>query len=284
MTGVLTPTLKNFSHYNPDENQFVFCALAAHPLVCSNNSNCQSKLRILRAVATHYPKLVTFMHQFYIVIRCLKVLEEIDKALWTGDLEYLISVSGVEGQLGKLFSKEVNVVYEMPVDKMQDVESSLLLTHAQLKADKVLDDYAEYVCCSCEQLYQRKSVSRVKLSDNLVTVVWPTLKAYIVENNPNASSEVLYMCTYCMPLIKKDKLPSRWVLNGLTVIPVPPELSKLDVLSMPLIQRAKCYQTVVSLGTYTGKVPTYNSLKACKGTMFFLPLPLNKTLDTLEKR
>ena len=31
------------------------------------------------------------------------------------------------------------------------------------------------------------------------------------------------------------------------------------------------------LGTYTGKVPTYNSLQAYKGTMFFLPLPLNKT-------
>ena len=236
---------EKFSHYNPDENQFVFCAIAGHPLVCSNDSNCQSKLRILRAVATHYPKLVTFMHQLYIGIRCLKVLEEIDKVLWTGDLEYLISVSGVEGQLGKLFSKEVDVVYEMPVDdvdEMQDVESSLLLTHAQLIADydKVLDDHAEHVCCSCERLYQRKSVSRVKLSDNLGTMVWPTLKAYI---------EVLYMCTYCKPLIKKDKLPSRCVLNGL-IVPVPPELSKLDVLSIQLIQRAKCYQTVVRLGTH----------------------------------
>ena len=116
-------------------------------------------------------------------------------------------MSGVEGQVGKLFSKEVDVVYEMSVDdvdEMQDVESSLLLTHAQLITDydKVLDDHAEYVCCSCERLYQRKSVSRVKLSDNLGTVVWPTLKAYIVENNPNASSEVLCMCTYCKPLIK----------------------------------------------------------------------------------
>ena len=43
------------------------------------------------------------------------------------------------------------------------------------------------------------------------------------------------------------------------------------------------YQTVVRLGTYTAKVPIYNSLKACKGTMFFLPLPLNKTLDTLDQ-
>ena len=30
-------------------------------------------------------------------------------------------------------------------------------------------------------------------------------------------------------------------------------------------------------------VPSHNSLKACKGTMFFLPLPLDKTKDTLEE-
>ena len=64
-------------------------------------------------------------------------------------------------------------------------------------------------------------------------------------------------------------------------MPIPPELAKLDALSSQLIQHAKCYQTIVRLGTYTAKVSVYNSLKACKGTMFFLPLPLNKTLETL---
>ena len=33
----------------------------------------------------------------------------------------------------------------------------------------------------------------------------------------------------------------------------------------------------------TTKVPIYNSLQACKGTMFFLPLPLKRTLETLEE-
>ena len=65
--------------------------------------------------------------------------------------------------------------------------------------------------------------------------------------------------------------------------PVPPEVSDLDSLSKQLIQHAKAYQTVVHLGTYTAKVPKYNSLKVCKGTMFFLPLPLNRTLETLRE-
>ena len=90
-------------------------------------------------------------------------------------------------------------------------------------------------------------------------------------------------CASCKPLIKKNKLPPRCVLNGLQMEPIPPELADLDSLSRQLIQLAKCYQTVVRLGTYTAKVPIYNSLKACKGTMFFLPLPLNKTLDTLDQ-
>ena len=77
-------------------------------------------------------------------------------------------------------------------------------------------------------------------------------------------------------------MPDRCVLNGLEVQPVPQGLQKLHPLSKQLIQREKAFQAVISPGTYTGKVPSYNSLKACKGTMFFLPLPLEKTVQTLE--
>ena len=59
--------------------------------------------------------------------------------------------------------------------------------------------------------------------------------------------------------------------------------SSFWALSKQLIQRAKAFQTVVRLGTYTGKVPTYNSLKACHGAMFFLPLPFEKTVQTIEE-
>ena len=90
------------------------------------------------------------------------------------------------------------------------------------------------------------------------------------------------MCNYCKPKIKADVLPPRCVLNGLETVPIPSELDKLDALSKQFIQLAKCFQTVVRLGTYTCKVPVYNSLKACKGNVFFLPLPFNKTCETLS--
>ena len=165
----------------------------------------------------------------------------------------------------------------------QSLETQLFITHAQTISDfeKQIDDDPVHSCCSCERLQQRKCVTRVSLSDNLGSKVWPALKAFMLEQNPDVNKQVLYMCNHCKPLIKQDILPAHCVLNGLQTVPVLPELAILHCLSKQLIQHAKCYQTVVRLGTYTAKVPVYNSLKACKGTMIFLPLPFSKTLKTL---
>ena len=59
-------------------------------------------------------------------------------------------------------------------------------------------------------------------------------------------------------------------------------LRNLNALENQFIQRAKCFQIVIRLGTYTGKVPLCNCLKAVKEIMFFLPLPLQNTLDRLD--
>ena len=168
--------------------------------------------------------------------------------------------------------------------RSHNLESWLQIRYAPVMHDlqKEIDDYPVYACCSCECLHQRKSVTPVTLGDNLGDVVWPELKSFILAHSPATEDDVLFMCNYCKPMIKLDELPGRCVLNGLQTVPIPPELNKLDSLSSQLIQRAKCFQTVVRLGTYTSKVPVYNSLKACKGTMFFLPLPLSKTECTLD--
>ena len=139
------------------------------------------------------------------------------------------------------------------------------------------------MCICCERLHQRKSVSVVSLSDVFKSDVWDELKAHVLKDRPTVVGQVLYMCQYCKTQVRSNNMPARCVLNGLQSVPIPLELAKLDLLSRQLIQRAKCYQTIVRLGTYTGKVPTYNSLQACKGTMFFLPLPLSKTMETLNQ-
>ena len=54
--------------------------------------------------------------------------------------------------------------------------------------------------------------------------------------------------------------------------------------SSQLIEHTKCYccQTSDLVHTLLKLMPTYNSLKTCKGTMFFLCLPLGKTLEQVK--
>jgi len=73
------------------------------------------------------------------------------------------------------------------------------------------------------------------------------------------------------------------MLNGLYTESIPEDLGNLNALESQFTQHAKCFQIVIRLGTYTGKVPICNSLKAVKGTMFFLLLSLQNTLDRLDE-
>ncbi len=211
--------------------------------------------------------------------------------LCAGDFHTLMEITRMD-DFETLLSNDVESSYEQCTDvvsadsvlRQPNLESQLEIINAQpITQLEKIDDFPENACCSCERLHQRKAVTRVKLSDDFSGDVCPTLKRFVLEQNPNAADQVLYMCNYCKPLIKKNKLPPRCVLNGLESVPTPAELPSLESLSRQLIQRAKCYQSIVSLGTYTAKLPIYSSLKACKGTMFLLPLPLHKTLETLDQ-
>ena len=260
-----------------------------HPLVCSLDNECTSRLRILRSASTHYPILRTFLRALNTAIKSNSIVSEIDKALVKGDFLSLTRLTNID-QYKMLLSNCVNSTYEnnlctakTPLRKA-GIELDLTIKHAKMIAqyEKEVRDYAEHACCSCQQLFKRKNVTKVKLTDSLGKVVWPLLKDFMHTEDEHVSDNQLYMCNYCKPLIRKDTMPARCVLNGLRLVKIPIELEKLDAMSRQFIQRAKGFQTIVRLGTYTKKVPRYNSLKACKGTMFFLPLPLHKTVETME--
>ena len=167
---------------------------------------------------------------------------------------------------------------------LPNLEPQLKVRHAELitSVEKKVNDYPEHACSSCERLFQRKDVTSLKKNDHKFSSgMWQRVKKCISERNPDICFDTLWVCQYCRLLLNKDKMPCRCFLNGLESEPLSAELANLDTLSKQLIQRAKAFQTIVRLGTYTAKVPKYNLLKACKGTMFFLPLPLEKTLETL---
>ena len=262
--------------------------LKGHSLLCYMGTECKSRLRILRSAATHYPILRSLIRAVYVAINSLRSVSKLDEALKSGDFAFLMN--NLDGDFDSLLSNDVETTHELTetahsVLRRRDLELHLQITHAGLIAEyqKAVEDYPQNPCCSCQQLHQRRNVTKINFSNRLGDTVWPALKQFMLRDNKQAADETHFMCNYCKSSMKHDKMPPRCVLNGLEVIPIPEELKNLDCLSKQFIQRAKSYQTVVRLGTYTNKVPTYNSLQACKGTMFFLPLPLGKTLETLDQ-
>ena len=118
--------------------------------------------------------------------------------------------------------------------------------------------------------------------DELKAQVWDELKAHVLKYQPTVAGQVLYMCHYCKTRVRSGDMPARCVLNGLQTVPIPKELAKLDLLSRQLIQRAKCYQTIMRLGTYTGKVPTYKFPSGLQRHHVFPPFATKQDSRNLE--
>ena len=114
-------------------------------------------------------------------------VQKIDRALGSGDFHTLMEITEI-GDFATLLSNDINTSYEQCTEAADSVlthagvENNLLIEHAQLitQFESEVDDYPEHVCCSCECLYQRKSVTKVKFSDKLGNAVWPRLKEFIL--------------------------------------------------------------------------------------------------------
>ena len=132
------------------------------------------------------------------------------------------------------------------------------------------------------RLMFRNNVTKFRYGvEKFKSPAWNKLNQHLITIDPDVVGRKLYVCKYCRPLLNKDKVPNRCILNGLITESIPNDLAKLNVLERQLIQKAKVFQTVVRLGAYTSKIPLHSSLKAVKGTMFFLPLPMERKINDL---
>ena len=161
-------------------------------------------------------------------------------------------------------------VEDYSVPGLGSIEHHLLKSNADLIAEVQArwKDDPEFPYCSCERLHQRKQVSGVNFThDKYHTDNWMQLRPYLDEHT--LDQNYLYVCKYCRPLLNGSIMPARCILNGLLTEAVPEELKRLNALSRQLVQRAKAFQTIVRLGTYTGNVPKYNSLQALQRFYIF---------------
>ena len=219
--------------------------LAGHPLPCTI-AGCQSKLRTLRAASPHYPMLRLFLILLYQTLRNHKFISSIDSALRSGSFESLALLCGYS-RYQKLFSGTEKVhdkLLEIQQPSLPDLESKLHVQHAEMIAEleaKLADD-PEYPCCSCERLHQKKNVTAFEFFEpqRFTSNMWLTLKAYMYMSDPDVISKTHYVCRYCRFSLNKDSMPSRCVLNGLEVEPVPIELQSTGNVKKQYFPITRC--------------------------------------------
>ena len=236
-----------------DENNTPHCIkytetvteLDGHPRICfSNDSKCCSKLRRLRSASVHYPNLRRLLKHFYKARKSHRTIDSIDTCLASGDVIELMKLRISENDEDQLRGTYYDTSNNKLPLRMEHLRLVLYFQYAtaieEFKA--AVTDQATYECISCERLLRRKSVTQAK---NMKGSVWNRLMSFKLLNDPlSLQNKVLYICTNCKTIIKNDKVPGRCVLNGLQCEPIPNELKNLDPLSLQLIQRAKCFQTV----------------------------------------
>ena len=94
--------------------------LRGHPLVCSNDGGCHSKLRILRSAAIHFPVLSTFLRLVCCALESHKFVQSIDEALCTGDFQSLMDITKV-CDFETLFNNELENSYEQCTEAADSV-------------------------------------------------------------------------------------------------------------------------------------------------------------------
>ena len=261
---------------------------AGHPLPCVSGM-CSSKIRILRAASVHYPALRKFLHAVYMARKHHSTVAEIDNALGTKDhktLCNLMCIEECEQLIGEsLRSENGDDCPEFSAEGLVNVENDVQIKYANIfeQYKQKLDEDFEYPCSSCERLHKKSYVTKYNADvTKFSSDKWKQLKQYLASRDDDFDDKIYYVCQHCRPLLNDNCLPATCVLNGLYVEEIPKELSKLNPLGRQLVQRVKPFQTIIRLGTYTGKVPIYNATKGLKGTMFFLPLPLQNTIEAFD--
>ena len=67
---------------------------AGHPIVCHlEGSPCESKLRILRAAAVHYPKVAQLQRSVYEAVKANKTIRDIDEAIHSKQYDCLFLIT-----------------------------------------------------------------------------------------------------------------------------------------------------------------------------------------------
>lgn len=127
-------------------------------------------------------------------------------------------------------------------------------------------------CCSCLRLFNLSRLKKIKNNDSSNEILVKILE------KTDQNTENLKICNKCFyHIYKSETIPLYSILNNMHIRRIPDEISCLNFYEKMLIQRSKCFQSIIKLKSY-GKYKR-NETPAIKGLAIHLPLELQSTQD-----
>ena len=141
-----------------------------------------------------------------------------------------------------------------------------------------IQDVPIYPCLCCNILQRRHNVRCI----NKVDYTGHKLLQKVVEHRHREETKQDFICDLCLLKLKAGVCPPRACLNDLCIDAVPPEIANLNTFEQMLIQQVKSFQTCIRLGVKAGKRPPSEMVRASRGTIVHLPLPLQENVKVMN--
>jgi hypothetical protein len=258
-------------------------------LPCVLEDECEDVVKLMLAVRSHSSVVERLLEEHvYPLKKSIRTLMTLERLMEQGTLEDLekmmkdtkvLNVESINGpsmdgvdleeRYGHLLKEFRAVEADHPVNPCYWCDRELSKRRMEIVSLKSLDDKSE------------KRMSD-KTKEKLKTRIKERLKS---EGSGRKWEEVFPMgiCKQCYTCIGTETVGRQMVENGLGVDEIPIELDVLNQYELMLVSLVKAFYSCVRLKPLKGNVPVNMQLKATRGNVAHLRIPLEETLDHVMK-
>ena len=249
-----------------------------YPYPCATVGNCTKRLCVLWQTSPHSLPLRTLLgyvvsvrswHRFWNHFN-----EQFLKARSKKSLDRL--VAHAKHALKRDEKKDVvSTIHRKSYQEQDLIETYAKELHTFFNA---IQDVPIYPCLCCNILQRRHNVRCISKVD----YTGHKLLQKVVEHRHREETKQDFICDLCLLKLKAGVCPPRACLSDLCIDAVPPEIANLNTFEQMLIQQVKSFQTCIRLGVKAGKRPPSEMVRASRGTIVHLPLPLQENVKVMN--
>ena len=274
-----------YTDKNPDK--------LGHSLSCSTDNGCQSRLKHLRAVSTHFPAARTMVVAIYKLVRLSLCIRALQQAKHIGDYHRLeAAISTLKEAETAVFGTTATETIHSTTVSREEVSEGLVMEKFAKQLRQVAserDTYITTACALCEQLKPNlRSLSSLESrkgfeSEKMTTAVEVIYQHKTEYEDIEEFKENTSICSYCADKLLGNKDVARSAFNKLSVVDTPQCITSLNLFERTLIKFCMTCLTVIRLGQISGKRPQNELTPAMKGRIAYLPVDVEANAKFLPE-